>query len=141
MPATMTQAHDQILALVAAALPALAIKYPDMNAPTGFPPSTASWGRVSIGDTGEERPPPLVAAPNTRRYHVEGLLMVELYTIGGDGRRAAHALSESLLAAFRGAVTSGGVHFRNLRVEPVGADGPWWHENFITEYRYDALGQ
>lgn len=140
MPCTMTQAHDQILALVRAALPTLAVKYPDVAAPTGFPPSTASWGRVSLSDTGEERPPPLVAAPNTRRYHMEGLLTVELYALGGTGRRGAQALGESVLAGFRGQVTAGGVHFRNLRVQDIGADGPWWHANALIEYRYDSLG-
>lgn len=140
MPCTMTQAHNEIFALVRAALTTLAVKYPDMVAPAGFPPATASWGRVSIGDTGEERPPPLVASPNTRRYHMEGLLTVELYALAGDGRRASQALGEAVLAGFRGQTTAGGVWFRNLRVVPVGADGAWWHENALIEYRYDSLG-
>lgn len=140
MPCTMTQAHDQVLALVAAALPGLAVKYPDVAAPAGFPPQTASWARVSISDTDQGRPPPLVGEPQNRRYTTDGILTVELYALAGNGRAAAQALAETVLGAFRGQSTAGGVTFRRERPNDVGPDGPWYHINVIVEYRYDTLG-
>jgi hypothetical protein len=142
MPCSMSVAHNQILALLRAALPVeLAVKYPDTGAPTNpFPPLTASWARVSIADTDPPRPPPLVGEPQNRRYSMNGILVVELYTLAGDGRQASQTLGETVLGAFRGQKTAGGAWFRRERVNPVGADGAWWHENAVIEFQYDTLG-
>lgn len=141
MPCSMSQAHDQVLALLRAALPTLAIKYPDVAPPTNpFPPTTASWGRASISDEGQGRRPPLVGEAQNRRYTTDGLLIVELYALSGDGRRAAQTLGGAVLAAYRGQKTAGGVWFRRERVNDVGADGPWWHVNAVVEFQYDTLG-
>lgn len=141
MPCTMIVAHNQMLALLRAALPGLAVKYPDVAPPTNpFPPLTASWARVSIEDTTPPRPPPLVGEPQNRRYSMDGILTVELYTLAGDGRQASQELSTVVLSAFRGQRTAGGVWFRRERVNPVDADGAWWHENAIIEFQYDTLG-
>lgn len=139
MPCSMIEAHDQILALLAAALPTLPIKYPDLAAPAGFPPQ-ASWGRVQISDDDQGRLPPLVGSPSNRRYTTDGLLMVDLYALAGDGRAAAQALGESVLAAYRGQKTAGGVWFRRERVKDVGPDGTWYHVNAIIHYQYDTIG-
>jgi hypothetical protein len=141
VPCSMSQAHDQVLAILRAALPTLAIKYPDVAPPTNpFPPVTASWGRVSISDEGQGRPPPLVGELGNRRYTTDGKLMVQLFTLAGDGRRAAQTLGETVLAAFRGQKTTGGVWFRRERVNDVGADGAWYHVNAIIEFQYDTIG-
>ena len=141
MPCSMIVAHNQILALLKAALPVgLAVKYPDMAAPTNpFPPATASWARVSISDEGEGRLPPLVGELGSRRYTTDGLLIVELYALSGDGRSAAQTLGQTVLAAFRGQKTAGGVWFRRARVNDIGADGAWYHVNAVVEFQYDTV--
>lgn len=139
MPCTLSQAHDQILALLPSAVTALAVHYPDEATPAGFPPATASWARISITDVDQERPPPLCASTGGRRYTTNGLLTIELYVLSGSGRTASDALAEAVLAAFRGKYTSGGVWFRRERVNDVGADGPWWHVNVLLEYQYDTI--
>jgi hypothetical protein len=138
----MQVAHNQMLALLRAALPVgLAVKYPDVAPPTNpFPPLTASWARVMVEDTTPPRPPPLVSESQNRRYSMDGILTVELYTLAGDGRRASQALGMTVLGAFRGQRTAGGCWFRRERVNPIGADGAWWHENAIIEYQYDSIG-
>jgi hypothetical protein len=115
------------------------VKWPDYGTAPGFPPASGDWARVSIGDTEPARPPPLCAAPGSRRYSMQGILMVELYTMAGDGRQASQALGASVLTAFRGQSTPGGVNFRRERVNPVGPDGIWWHENAIIEFQYDTI--
>jgi hypothetical protein len=141
MPCTMIVAHRQVLALLVDALPGdLPVKWPDVATAPGFPPASGSWARVSITDTEPARPPPLVGDPANRRYSMDGLLTVAFYAIGGDGRRAAQALGQRVLDAFRGQKTAGGVWFRRERVNDVGADGPWWHVNTIVEYQYDTVG-
>lgn len=141
MPCTMTVAHRQVLALLADALPgSLPVKWPDFGSSAGFPPAAGPWARVTIVDTDPPRPPPLVAEPQNRRYSMDGILTVSLFTLAGDGRRAAQALGETVLRAYRGQRTAGGVWFRRERVNPIGADGAWWHENAIIEYQYDSIG-
>lgn len=141
MPCTMTQAQNQVLALLADALPGdLPVKWPDVTPPVDpFPPSAGPWARVSITDSGEESAPTLVSSPGNRRTKTIGLLIVELYTFAGDGRRAAQALGETILAAFRGSSTEGGVTFRNEYVEHIGPDGIWHHANTYVTYVYSTL--
>lgn len=140
MPCSMITAHNQVLALLAAALPVgLVVKHPDRALAVAFPPKAANWARVSISDEGQGRPPPLVGEVGSRRYTTDGILIVELYALSGDGRSAVQSLGETVLTAFRGQRTAGGVWFRRERVNPVGPDGVWWHENAIIEFQYDTV--
>lgn len=140
MPASMSQAHREILALLVDALPgSLPVAWPDVAKQQGFPPAAGSWVRVSITDNGEESPPTLVSSPGNRRYKTIGLLIVELYTLAGDGRRAAQALAETVLTAYRGQSTPSGASFRNERVNDIGPDGPWYHMNAIVEFTYSTM--
>jgi hypothetical protein len=140
MPCSMSQAHDQVLALLADALPGdLPVAWPDMARAPGFPPAAGDWARVTITDNSEESPPTLVSSPGNRRTKTIGLLIVELYTLAGDGRRQAQTLGETILAAYRGKSTEGGVTFRNEYVEHIGPDGIWHHANAYVTYVYSTL--
>jgi hypothetical protein len=140
VPATMSVAHRDVLAILAGALPgSLPVAWPDMARAPGFPPASGNWARVSISDTGEESPPTLVSSPGNRRTKTIGLLTVELYTLAGDGRRQAQTLGETILAAYRGQSTAGGVTFRNEYVDHVGPDGIWHHANVFITYVYSTL--
>lgn len=140
MPCSMIDAHNQVLALLKGALPGgLAVKWPDIATAPSFPPAAASWARVSISDTDEDEPPTLVSSPGNRRTKTAGMLTVELYTLAGDGRQAAQALGQSVLAAYRGQSTVGGVVFRRERINDVGADGAWYHINAIIEFTYSTI--
>jgi hypothetical protein len=140
MPATMSQAQNQVLALLANALPgSLPVAWPDMAKAPSFPPASGSWARVSITDNGEESPPTLVSSPGNRRTKTIGLLTVQLFTLAGDGRRTAQTLGETILAAFRGQSTEGGVTFRNEYVDHIGPDGIWHHANTYVTYVYSTL--
>jgi hypothetical protein len=135
MPCTLSQAHDQILALLPAAITALPTKYPDIAAPAGFPPKASSWARVSLSDVDGGA----VSIGSPARYESEGLLTVEIYALAGDGRAKAQELAEAVLSAYRGKSTSGGVFFRRERVVDVGPDGAWYHVNALIEYRYHTI--
>lgn len=139
MPATLSQAHGEILALLAGALPGdLPVAWPDMAKAPGFPPASGNWARVSLSDvTAEGRT--LVSSAGNRRYRTDTLLTVEVYALAGDGRRQALQLGETVLNAYRGQSTPGGVSFRNERVVDVGPDGPWYHVNAIVEAVYDTI--
>lgn len=140
MPCTMSVAHNQVLALLADALPGdLLVAWPDVARSPGFPPNAGNWARVSISDTGEDSAATLVSSPGNRRTKTIGLLIVELYTLAGDGRRQAQTLGEAILAAFRGQATPGGVTFRNEYVDHVGPDGAWHHANVFITYVYSTL--
>lgn len=140
MTATMIDAHDEILALLASALPGdLPVKWPDIATTSGFPPASGPWCRVNISDNGEHSPPTLVASPGARRYKTMGLLTVELYTMAGDGRRVAQELAQTVLLAYRGKATPSGVQFRLERADDIGPDGPWYRINCTVEYTYTTI--
>lgn len=140
MPCTMSAAQNQVLALLAGALPgSLPVAWPDMARAPGFPPAAGNWARVVISDTGEESPPTLVSSPGNRRTKTIGLLTVQLFTLAGDGQREARTIAETVLAAFRGQSTPGGVVFRNERVNAIGPDGVWWHTQILVEYTYATI--
>jgi hypothetical protein len=140
MPASLSQAHGEILALLATALPCdLPVAWPDMARAPGFPPASGNWARVTISDTGEESPPTIVSSPGNRRTKTIGLLTVQLFTLAGDGQRQARTIAQTILSAFRGASTAGGVSFRNERANAIGPDGVWWATNVLVEYVYSTL--
>lgn len=140
MPASMSQAHREILAILADALPgSLPVAWPDMARAPSFPPASGNWARVVISDTGEESPPTLVSSPGNRRTKTQGLLVVQLFTLAGDGQRQARTIAETVLAAFRGQATPSGVTFREERAESIGPDGPWWQTNVQITYVYSTL--
>jgi hypothetical protein len=140
MPCSLSQAHREVLAILATALPgSLPVAWPDVAKQPGFPPAAGSWIRVSITDNDEDSPPTLVSSPGNRRYKTQGLLTVSIFALAGDGRRAAQVLGETVLAAYRGQSTVGGVTFRNERVNDIGPDGPWYHINAIVGFSYSTL--
>lgn len=140
MPCTLSQAHAEIQALLADALPGdLPVAWPDMARAPGFPPASGNWARVVISDTGEESPPTLVSSPGNRRTKTIGLLTVQLFTLAGDGQRTARTIAETVLAAFRGQSTPGGVTFREERANAIGPDGIWFLTNILIPYTYSTL--
>jgi hypothetical protein len=138
MPATLRQAHDQILALLPAAITAIAVHYPDVASAPGFPPQ-ASWARIHVEDGDDAGQVTLVGSDGSQRYETNGILTVEIYALAGDGRAKAQELGEAVLAAYRGKKTAGGVWFRRERVRDVGPDGTWYHVNAVIEYQYDTI--
>lgn len=138
MPATLRQAHDQILGLLHAAALGIVVQYPDMPSPASRPPQ-GSWARVMVEDSDDAGSNTLVGSRGNRRYETNGILTVEIYALSGDGRREAQRLAEVVLRAYRGRKTTGGVWFRRERVRDVGPDGTWYHVNVIVEYQYDTI--
>lgn len=138
MPCTLSEAHDQILALLHAASLGIVIQYPDMPSPPARP-AQASWAQVLVEDSDDAGSNTLVGSDGSRRYETHGIITVAIYAMSGDGRREAQRLAELVLRAYRGRRTTGGVWFRRERVRDVGPDGTWYHVNVIIEYQYDTI--
>ena len=142
MPATLTQAHDEVLEVFDDAWSALAtpppVQYPDRPPPVDpFPPVGATWARVHLTDNEGEQ---IGFGPaEGRRYRSMGVLTVQIFAPKGSGRSIPQALAQTVLGAFRGKTTAGGLEFFRHRARDIGPDGDWWQTNVIVEYQYDSV--
>ena len=74
-----------------------------------------------------------------RRYRAEGLITVQIRTPAGDGQFLARQLVPIAQRAYRGKTTSGGVLFRNVRVNEVGRNGNHFQTNVLADFEYDEV--
>lgn len=76
-----------------------------------------------------------------RRYTAYGLLFVQLFCpkhISNSlflGRRLAQVAQ----SAYRGKQSPNGVWFRNVRVQELTPEEPWYRLNVVAEYEYDEI--
>lgn len=68
-----------------------------------------------------------------------GFLAIQIFTPSGKGLQEAYDLAKVVSDAFEGASTSGGVWFRNVRLNEVGRDGEFFQLNVVVEFRYDEV--
>lgn len=78
-------------------------------------------------------------APGTR-FRRFGIVTVQVFTISGGGQVASDTFVDVALAAFEGQNTGDDkIEFRNVRVNEIGQDGPWFQVNVIAEFTYDKI--
>lgn len=135
MSLTITEARDEILTLFQTAWDANSngtpVYYWDVP---HEPPKSGDWARVSVQhQTGGD------AAIGGRFFDRAGIITVQLFTIYGRGLSNADSLSKVCLDAFEGKSTSGGVWFRNARINEIGLDGKWFNTNVIVEFEYTEV--
>jgi len=151
MTATFTQARDQMLDLLNVAWLA---NTPAINggvAPTiqwegvaiddaDFPPRDGAWAKVFIRhQTGNQST--LSKGSGSTRFEKGGTLTVQVFApLGeGEGLMKSQQLAEVGKNAFEGQATSRQVWFRDVRIEEIGVDGPWFQMNVVLTFEYDEL--
>lgn len=70
------------------------------------------------------------------RYRRFGLLTVQVFTPGGQGKRANGAICQTLMRGFEGQA-AGAVSFENVRTVEVGRSDAWFQQNVVMEWDYD----
>jgi hypothetical protein len=76
-----------------------------------------------------------------RRYEAAGLLIIQVFCPRSDAQAMAkgRALAEVARDAFRG-VDTGGVWFRNVRINKLPPSEKYYIFNVISEYEYSEIG-
>lgn len=141
MPATVTEARDQMSALFKTAWeagfsPDLTVIWDDIGEPE--PTSRDPWARFVVrhweGEQGS-----LANHDGQRRYCRRGTIFVNLFAPTGEGLSRLDQMAIVAMNAFEGATTSGGVWFRNVRLRERGVDGNWQMATVMVDFEYDEV--
>lgn len=104
------------------------------------PPQDKFWVRVSTQSVIEEQS--TFRDGVEKRYTGSGLVFVQLFcpkTLG-DADTLGGKLAEVARNAFRGKKTTGGVWFRNVRINNLEPEELFYRFNVVAEYEYDEVG-
>ncbi len=75
-----------------------------------------------------------------QRFRRHGVIIVQIFTVSGDGLTVSDVLVQLAIDAFEGERTaSDRVEFRNVRANEIGQNGPWFQTNVVAEFVYDRL--
>lgn len=96
------------------------------------------WARINITHTTGQQAS-LSGIAGSKRWDRLGLIIIEIFTPLGTGNVLADQLAKIATDAFEGKVSPGGIWFRNVRLNEVGASGNWWKNNIIAEFEYDEI--
>lgn len=134
---TRTQARDDLMGLVAAALAGqtdLPIHWPGLESTK--PEGLAPWVRVGMQHTGTVQASLGRDEEGRRHYKHTGLVMCEVFLPLGDGLQAEDTLAMVLWNAFKATTTANGVVLRNATAREGGIDGGWHKTNVSAEFEY-----
>lgn len=129
-----SEARDAINAHIAAALPGVAILWPDT--PQSIP-SGQEWVRPTIRHAygGQAS---LADANGKRKFKHAGVLIIQCFTPVGDGLVDSDVLVQKLLDYFE-TIRSSPIWYRNIRAMEVGKDGAAEQVNFMADFQYDNI--
>lgn len=105
------------------------------------PDQSKYWARVSTQSVDEPQANLGADAEGKRRYTGLGLVFVQIFvpkTEGNDYKGAK--LAELARNAYRGKKTTGGVWFRNVRINNLEPEELFYRFNVVAEYEYDEIG-
>lgn len=71
-----------------------------------------------------------------RSFRRQGIITIRIFTQAGKGLQESHQLAKVAADAFEGQST-GGVWFRNVRINETGRNGAFYQTNVVVEFEYD----
>ena len=150
MVATFTQARDDILTQFRttwnADTPAVnggkipQVFYEGVAEEDALPQDDA-WARIVIRHTLANQSS-LSDDSGQRRFEKIGIVTVQVFTPlkDGKGTELGEGLAQVAKKAYEGKHTlTSNVWFRNVRINEIGVDGPWFQMNVLADFIYDEL--
>lgn len=143
MPATLTEARDQILDRLKQTVDAITAQdRPEVvydDAPGSIPRTkTSKWCRATIRHAVSGQAS-LTNSQGVRKWVRSGTLSVQVFTPSGTGLGLSDRIASTIRGAYEGFATSGGVWFRNARVSEIGDDGTWYQVNVLVDFEYHEI--
>lgn len=141
---TITQARDDILEMFTTAwntnTPAITGTVPEVRyqgvEEASEPPTGDPWARVSVTHvTGTQSS---MGETGNRNFEHAGIVTMQLFVPmeDDDGLGIMDQLIKVAVDAFEGECSTNGVWFRNVRVNEVGPDRPWFNVNVLADFEY-----
>lgn len=108
-----------------------------------IPTAAKHWARASIQTVTETQATLHEGAAGNKRFNVAGLIFVQLFSpkAENDGWDKCRKLAKVARNAFRGKKTSGGIWFRNCRInDNVKNETNAYRINVVCEFEFDEIG-
>lgn len=99
---------------------------------------TEPWARVVLRHFGG-RQASLAEFSGVARWERTGQIFVQVFTPMGEGLTRNLTLCKTVVDAYEGTRTAGGVWFRNIRPTEIGPDGQWFQTNVTIDFEYDEI--
>ncbi len=144
MPATRSEARDQILRVVTDAAISAGIKSADIKYTSKASPKPAKdapvrpWCRVTFRHEAGNKTS-LTGDFGRSRFTRNGLLIVQVFAESGDGLVSSDQIIPVIQQAMEGKTTSGGVQFLDVTANEIGEDGVWFNTNINARIEYDEF--
>lgn len=102
------------------------------------PDNDVSWARFVLrhGASGQAT---LANFQGQRRWRRTGGIVVQLFTIKGEGLSGSPDLPTLVQNVYEGLATPGAVWFRDVSVNEIGPDGNWFQTNVVAFFEYDEI--
>lgn len=109
--------------------------------PDNGPRSDEPWARVNISHNPPAGGQRTFGGPGNRRFARAGVLTVQVFTPMSVEQSVTMAEALAVIArdAFEGVSSPSGVWFRQVGIQEVGPDDPWFQLNVTAEFSYDEL--
>lgn len=138
MTATYSEARDEIFSVIKTAwdTTGFLMAWPDKDfeKPTGRDP----WARTTLRHT-DGNQSTLANHNGLQRFKRDGVLTIQIFTPIGEGLSRSYDLSKIISDALEGTTTTKGVWFRNVRLNEIGSDAPWFQVNVNSDFSYEEL--
>ena len=143
MAATRTEAKDAMFAIVKAVVDveSLHAVYEDTDPGNSDqkPDSSVNWVRVQIRHRAGASTS-LSSPGGIQRHQVDGFILVEIFTVPGDGNVSADYLAQEFEDAFREVSPHDQtVWFTDVYSQEVGNTDGWFKTNMVAEFHYDIF--
>ena len=73
----------------------------------------------------------------TRNFRQFGIIILQVFTLAGGGKRPNMDLCVTARNIFRGIHLAGNLWFRNVSIQHAGPDGKWYQQNVTAEFSFD----
>lgn len=138
MPATYSEAIDQMSAVFKAAMDPTTYPVVWDDTPGDTPKTRTPWARHTIRhETGRQAS--LLGDLGKTRWERGGTIFLQLFDAPGAGMSRLRPLVSLVQAAYEGRATSGGIWFRNTRVNEIGVREGWRQINVLVDFTYDEV--
>lgn len=101
-------------------------------------PTDKTWIRFTCQENDGQQVS--MGSPNANRFRQYGVIILQIFQPQGQGSKDARVKAAAALSAFKGAVTTNGVHFYDVYGRQIGNDGKGFEQiNVVSSFYYDEI--